>query len=434
MLVPRPLIIELGATLRASDGLRIAAVDVDLDPLDVVRAGVHAFGSAMAFLSPDGASVGGLGVAWEAVASGTDRFLDLDERIREIPDGAVALVGASFAPEGAHDEAWDGYPPGSLVVPQITVVRRGGRSRLIVAVPAGGNPTMTLAALGSLRTPAAVPELRAPELVVEAVPPVDDWRDEVAEAVAAIRGGAMDKVVLARSLRVRTGGALDGASLAAGLRDRYRGCRVFLWQRGEASFVGASPELLVNREGTRFETRPLAGSARRGDDPVEDRRIGDQLLSSEKDLEEHRLVVEDVVERLRPVVASIDRPGHPVLERFSTVQHLATPIAGATDARLLELAQAVHPTPAVAGSPRAEALAFIDKVEAVDRGWYSGLVGWADRTGDGELALSLRCALVRDGSATLFAGNGIVAASDPQTEVQETRLKLRPMLDLLAGA
>jgi menaquinone-specific isochorismate synthase len=279
-----------------------------------------------------------------------------------------------------------------------------------------------------------VPELRAPELVVEAVPPVDDWRDEVAEAVAAIRGGAMDKVVLARSLRVRTGGALDGASLAAGLRDRYRGCRVFLWQRGEASFVGASPELLVNREGTRFETRPLAGSARRGDDPVEDRRIGDQLLSSEKDLEEHRLVVEDVVERLRPVVASIDRPGHPVLERFSTVQHLATPIAGATDARLLELAQAVHPTPAVAGSPRTEALAFIDKVEAVDRGWYAGLVGWADRTGDGELALSLRCALVRDGSATLFAGNGIVAASDPQTEVQETRLKLRPMLDLLAGA
>lgn len=434
MLVPRPLITELGATLRASDGLRVAAVDVDLDPLDVVRAGVHAFGSATAFLSPNGTSVGGLGVAWEAVASGSDRFGTLDARLSEIPPGAVALVGGSFVPEGAHDEAWDGFAPGSVIVPQITVVRSGGRSRLLVAVPAGGNPTMALAALGSLRIPPPVAQMRAPDLVVEAIPPVDDWRDEVAEAVAAIRNGLMDKVVLARSLRVRTGNALEGAALAAGLRDRYPGCRIYLWQRGEASFVGASPELLVRREGGRFETRPLAGSARRGDDPLEDRRIGDELLSSDKDLEEHRLVVEDVVERIRPLVASIDRPGHPTLERFSTVQHLATPIAGATDARLLELAQALHPTPAVAGSPRAEALAFINKVEGIDRGWYAGAVGWADRSGDGELALALRCALVRDGAATLFAGNGIVGASDPASEVQETRLKLRPMLDLLAGA
>ena len=435
MLIPRPLITELGAALRSAPaGVRVASIDLDIDPLDLVRAGVHAFGAASAFLTPNGVSIGGLGVAWEAFASGADRLTDLDQRLAGLPHGAIAMVGGSFSDEGAHDEAWDGFPPATIVVPQITVVRRGGRSRLVVAVPAGGNPTMVLAALASLRPPPPVSTPRATELVVEAMPSIDDWRDEVAEAVAAIRGGSMDKVVLARSVRVRTGAPLDGANLAAGLRDRYPSCRVFLWQRGEAAFVGASPELLVNREGNRFEARPLAGSARRGLDPLEDRRLGDELLASEKDLEEHRLVVEDVVARLKPLAASLDRPSHPVLERFSTVQHLATPIAGATDARLLELAGAVHPTPAVAGSPRAEALSFIRKVERLDRGWYAGMIGWAEPAGDGELALSLRCALVRDGTATLFAGNGIVGASDPQREVDETRLKLRPMLDLLAGA
>ncbi|MDX1691260.1 MAG: isochorismate synthase [Acidimicrobiia bacterium] len=434
MLIPRPVITDLGSRLRSGGaGLRVAVADIDVDPLDLVRAGAHAFGSAAAFLSPDGTSVGGLGVAWETVASGPDRLTRLDAAVAGLPRDAVVLTGAAFSDDGPRDEAWEGFPPAVAVVPQISVVRVGGRSRIVVAVPAGGNPTMVLAALTSLRPVRPAPTTPSPGLTVEAEPEIDVWRDEVADAVAAIRGGAMDKVVLARSLRVRTARPVDPLAIAAGLRDRYPGCRVFLWRRGEAAFVGASPELLVLREGDRFETRPLAGSAGRGDDPDEDRRLGDRLLSSAKDLEEHRLVVEDVVGRLRPLAASLDRPAHPSLERFSTVQHLATPIVGATDARALELAAAVHPTPAVAGSPRSEALAFIDKVEGLDRGWYAGAVGWIDPAGDGELALALRCALVRNGEAVLYAGNGIVADSDPQREVEETRLKLRPMLELLAG-
>jgi isochorismate synthase EntC len=158
------------------------------------------------------------------------------------------------------------------------------------------------------------------------------------------------------------------------------------------------------------------------------------LLASDKDRAEHRWVVRDVARRLAPLADVIDVPPAPRLERLSTVQHLATPITGSGDARLLELVGALHPTPAVGGTPTPEALSFIGKMESVPRGWYSGGIGWLDPGGDGEVALALRCALIRDDEAVVFAGNGIVGASLPEEEVAETRLKLRPMLDLLAAS
>ncbi len=188
------------------------------------------------------------------------------------------------------------------------------------------------------------------------------------------------------------------------------------------------------REAERFQLRPLAGSAPRGATADEDRRLGDGLLASEKDRLEHAIVVDDAVARLEPLSTGISRPAHPIVDRLPTVQHLATPITGTTSARILELVGAVHPTAAVGGSPRAEALGFIDKQEGIDRGWYAGGIGWIDPDGDGDLAVALRCALVRGGHATVYAGNGIVAGSDPDRELAETRLKLRPMLELLTGA
>jgi isochorismate synthase EntC len=159
-------------------------------------------------------------------------------------------------------------------------------------------------------------------------------------------------------------------------------------------------------------------------------------LASTKDRGEHRIVRDEIMRRLEGFTEMIDMPAAPVVDRFTNVQHLATPIAGRVPAGVstLDLAGALHPTPAVGGHPTPAALALMSKLEVIDRGWYAGGIGWVDAAGDGELAVALRCALVRGEAAVLFAGNGIVADSDPEAEVAETRLKLSPLLDLLTEA
>ena len=158
-------------------------------------------------------------------------------------------------------------------------------------------------------------------------------------------------------------------------------------------------------------------------------------MRSPKDRFEHRLVVDDVVDRLRPFVDDVAVPDSPSLKRMATVQHLSTPVAGTLvhPTHVLALADALHPTPAVGGTPRQQSMAFIDKVEGFDRGWYAGGVGWVDGIGDGEFAIALRCGLLEGPQAHVFAGAGIVADSDPDAELLETRLKLRPLLELLAS-
>jgi isochorismate synthase len=253
----------------------------------------------------------------------------------------------------------------------------------------------------------------------------------VAEAVAAIRAGVLSKLVLARAMDLTTGVPIEPFDLVARLRSRYPSSRVFGWSIGQRAFIGASPELLIAREGSRFWTTPLAGSAPRGTTADEDRILSDRLLASEKDRAEHTVVVDDILGRLRTIADALDLPPGPVVQRFATVQHLATQITGTSGATVLDLVDALHPTPAVGGSPTGDALAFIDKAEGLDRGWYAGGVGWASPSGDGEISLALRCALIHDDTARLFAGNGIVAASSAAAEFEETRLKLRPILDLL---
>ncbi len=434
MLISRRTLTEIDEALRTDSGrLRVASVDVDLDPLDLVRAGSEAFGWAGFFASPTGRSIGALGTAATFVASGSGRLQAIDAEIAGLPDGISLLTGFSFDEEGPAGVDWEGFASATAVIPEVSVVRVGGRSSLTVAVRPGSDGRLLLGLLSALRAPADVSEEREVDHTVESRPGPDDWRDLVGEAVGSIGAGVFEKVVLARTVLVHTPRPLGSFDLVAQLRDRYPDCRIFGWQHGESTFLGASPELLISREGERFQLSPLAGSGPRGADADEDRRHGDALLASEKDRLEHSIVVEDAVRRLMPIAHGVTHPSDPVLQRFATVQHLATPITGSTDRRILDLANALHPTAAVGGSPRSEALAFIAKQEGIDRGWYSGGIGWVDAGGDGELAVALRSALVRGDHAIIYAGNGIVDGSDPDEELAETRLKLRPMLDLLTA-
>ena len=173
---------------------------------------------------------------------------------------------------------------------------------------------------------------------------------------------------------------------------------------------------------------PFAGTAPRGRHGAEDTQIAARLLDSAKDREEHRIMVDDILTRLRPHTTGV-AASDPAVERFRHVQHLVTHIEGSCSngINVLGLAGALHPTPAVGGVPLEEALARIGKLEGIDRGWYSGGIGWVSGDGDGEIAIALRCALLRGGVSRLYAGNGIVADSDPDLELEETRWKFRAL-------
>jgi len=218
------------------------------------------------------------------------------------------------------------------------------------------------------------------------------------------------------------------------LREAYPSCYVFAVGRAEATFIAASPELLVRREGHRASTVGLAGSIRRSADPAVDDHLGEQLLQSEKDREENAIVVRRITRALRPHAVWVTAAPEPALIRVANIQHLGTPIRAQLTAPLdaIELAGVLHPTPAVGAEPAAAAK-LIPALEGLDRGWYAGAVGWTDALGDGEFCVGLRCALLRGPLARLYAGCGIVRDSDPAAELAESEVKLAALLPVLAG-
>ena len=265
---------------------------------------------------------------------------------------------------------------------------------------------------------------------VDAVQDLNDWDSAVASALAMIDDGILHKVVLAREVVVEADAPFSIATAAATLRRTQPGCFVF----ADGNFIGASPELLVRRRGADVTSRPMAGTVPRQQSVVDDDAAIAALATSVKDNEEHHYVVDAVVEVLARHCGSLDVSA-PEPVRLTTVTHLTTTITGTLDGTdtpsALELAVALHPTPAVGGTPGAAAVAAIAALEPFDRGRYGGAVGWVDARGDGEFAVALRCAELDGTRARLLAGAGIVAGSDPDLEWAETQAKLEPMLRTL---
>lgn len=272
------------------------------------------------------------------------------------------------------------------------------------------------------------------------VPPLADYEAMVAEALARMSGSALEKVVLARTLDVIADGPIDPVPMLRELA--HRDPRAYLFAvalppgaaEGPRTLLGASPELLLRRDGRTVTANPLAGSAARATDPDEDRARGEALLASAKDRHEHALVVREVAAGLGELCTDLEVPEVPSLVRTATLWHLSTTIRGRVADRrtgALHLASALHPTPAVCGVPRAEAHAAIAEIEPFDRGFYTGMVGWTDVHGDGEWVVALRCGEVADDRVRLYAGAGIVPASVPSAELAETAVKLRTLLDAL---
>ena len=407
----------------------------------------------------------GIGAAVTIEASGTARFATTAAAWRAIAreavsrcmpgalpagsSGPVLLGGFAFDPLSPRTSLWEGFPDGLLIVPRLLLRSAPEGAALTVnTLVRSSNDTEYEAEqlAGDLGRMWAATEQAAPPRRQEATNgsyplsaqdllPAAEWMEQVASTVKLIRAGAFEKVVLARGLRVTSRAPFDTGAILGRLRDSYAGASVFAIQRGRRYFVGATPERLVHVRDGQIRTMALAGSAPRGASEEEDRRLGAQLLRSEKNKQEHAIVVERVREALATFCASVSAAQAPRLLRLTNIQHLETPIAGELlpGRSVLEALEALHPTPAVGGLPGPEALERIRDCEQLDRGWYAGPVGWVDANGNGEFAVALRSALLDGRQATLFAGCGIVADSDPQSEYDESCLKFQAMLRGLSG-
>ena len=358
---------------------------------------------------------------------------------RGLPAGAgpVWLGGFAFAPEGGCvldlvlARARLAGPARALALPQrrasLPHRQRGGRSP-------GTTPDARGAALGR-GSPACAPRRRCrcstrtrpPHAEIRSARPPGDFEAASSAATARIAAGEMSKVVLAREVSSSAAAAHDPAALFGAMREQFPSCFCFCCGTPEAAFIGASPELLVRRSGASVSTVALAGSTRRSSDPAVDDHLGEQLLRSDKDRREQRIVAERIVRALRPHAVWVEAAAEPEIVKVANIQHLATPVIAqlAEPRSAIELAGMLHPTPAVGGEPWPAAAAAIAELEGMDRGWYAGPVGWMDATEDGEFCVALRSALLRDREAHLFAGVGVVAGSDPAAELAETEVKLR---------
>jgi isochorismate synthase len=355
----------------------------------------------------------------------------------------VAVGGFAFDASREPGGLWARLPYG-LVVPRFVYLSSGGSSWISVNL-ASSPDSDALALLPGVaeelsRWLVAFEEAGESEPVAGLTsasdePGRDAWHSAVGEVLEAIDRGEVEKVVLARRVRVVSERPIALPAVLRRLREGYPECTVFAYARGGACLLGATPERLVRLRRGQVAADPLAGSAPRGQDAAEDQRWAAALLADDKERREHSLVVRALAEALTPLCSTLDVPASPSLLRVSNVQHLHSPVRGllSSDYDVLDLVARLHPTPATGGWPVKGALDLIRGLEPFDRGWYAGPVGWVDGRGDGEFAVAIRSAVTSGRMADLFAGCGIVAGSDPEREYAESALKLRAMLWALGG-
>jgi menaquinone-specific isochorismate synthase len=407
-------------TVRLGDGL---------DPLEL--AGDNGF----VWRAPGGALVGTGVAARVPVGTGPGRIEQAAEAVAALLDAVEVAdpAGSGLGPAAVGALPFHPATPGELVVPAL-LLRVGPDGPTWATVTGQGpfDPPDAAELLARLRAGAAGGGPWPAARRLDGAGGLAWWRAAVQAALETIGSGRLDKVVLAREATVEADRPFPRPELLRRLRERAGGS-TYLYASG--GFLGASPELLVRRQGRVAVSRPMAGTVPRGASAADEAEGLARLTGSPKEAVEHRLVVDAVAEVLAKVADRVE-VGRPEVVRLATVAHLATEVTADLTGPLptaLELAGLLHPTPAVGGSPRDAALATIAALEPFDRGRYAGPVGWVDGTGDGEWAVALRCAALDGRRARLLAGAGIVPGSDPDAEWAEIEDKLRAMLEVLLG-
>jgi len=393
----------------------------------------------------------GVGEAIEITAGGPFRFRKAASELQDIMNSAIIetdnatgpifLGGFRFSPEQRIVQPWREFHDGLLTLPRWMIVSDpNGQCTLTVNVTVNErtkleNMLKQLAVESTMIFDGHELLQSPPTTSVKIRPTADGWGKKVMRALDAINAGKVSKVTLARTLKIHSETSIFPEAVLRSLITNYPECRTFAFYRRGRTFVGASPEELVSLNGTHVASTCLAGSAPRGESEKSDADFSNWLLNDEKERREHQVVVDWVRDRMGVLCNELDCNHTPYILKLGNVQHLATDFIGirAEGRRILDFVEALHPTPAVGGMPLAPALEMITKLERFDRGWYTGPVGWIDGNGNGEFAIAIRCALLRKNEAILYAGDGIVAGSDPGTEDRETAMKFRPLLTALGA-
>ncbi len=393
----------------------------------------------------------GTGVAVRFLGRGPKRFEDLAGRFNQLTESwetfcigteavaPVAFTGFCFDKDEEPGSRWLGLPNAMIVVPSVLYRRHRGQAVLTFSAGLAACPTRAM-------TPAQQVDAWMGELdslIADSSDKVNDpaplqlarseredgWKARLEKALSAIRGGQVDKLVMTREARFCSSRPVDCARVFRALEAGHPECTQFAVCQQGGSLLGVSPERLISVRGNDVLSDALAGTTPRGRDPEEDDLLATRLLDDEKTREEHRIVVDQVINSLVPACTTLEAPGAPNLMRLPRIQHLWSPVRGRrrVGVGVLDLAAALHPTPAVGGSPRAEALGWLLNQNESRRGWYTGAFGWLDAAGDGELSVVLRCGVINGTQVDLYAGAGIVADSDPDQELAETEWKLLTM-------
>lgn len=416
---------------------RERVIQVPLDDADPLGALSWVPDDAVYWCAPSGLRTVGFGVSARLVASGRGRFHEIGVAAQALFDRLdtsacttpVRLhVGCAFGDRIGPDGRWAGFAAADALLPAVTVqetptgwvLRVAVTQRTVFPVLAG---QLRRVLRGVASAPAAHGRLPDEARYAGA----GNYRDLVRDIVRRIESGQAQKIVAARRTDVSVDRAVRDADAVDRLDRAYPGCFRFMFRRGESTFVGASPEPLVRLSGRSVDTVALAGSA----SATVEGEVA--LRASAKDAAEHAHVVEHIRHALGPFCRALEVGAEPRIRRLRHIVHLETPVSGELrePVHVLRLVAALHPTPAVGGVPAETALAWIERCEEADRGWYSGPVGWFDSEGDGELAVAIRSGLVRGSSASIWAGAGIVDGSDAELEDAETQQKLRPLLHAL---
>jgi menaquinone-specific isochorismate synthase len=444
---------ERGAPALLSHG---EALSYAPDPLAFLQQASSARSRCVLWARPASrVALAGAGAAVTIRADGAGRFGVVSSAVREVQDRLVRsgvasrfplIGGFAFAAEPEHSTLWGDFPDALLVAPEILL--QVDDQSAIVRVTLSVDPRAEGRAIArqlsdrleAAREWAAAPLVMPPgSLQVNSYssPAVPAWESSVATAVSLIHSGLLDKIVLAREERLLAATPFAPVDALIRLREHDAAATLFAMQAGASWFIGATPERLVRLDDGQVDVTCLAGSIGMGGSVAERDALAARLLASEKDRQEHEIVVQSTTAALAEVCDDVTRlPGTPRVAPARSVQHLETPLRAhlSRTGTVLDLVERLHPTPAVGGYPRDVALPLLRELEEIERGWYAGPIGWTDLDGSGEFAVAIRSALLNGSRASLFAGCGIVGGSIPAAEYEETRLKLQPMIAALGAA
>ncbi|WP_069132720.1 isochorismate synthase [Rhodohalobacter halophilus] len=407
-------------------------------------------------------AIAAAGCIRELKSTGKDRFGEISAQTRSMKNqieaytaikhsmaGPLFLGGYSFSDHNIG-KVWKKFGGARFVLPEWLIVKNGQLHLLTLTIDRRNcSPdeiyqviisriTDFLNLSGRLQDkPLKEPKSSSILCTLQSPEDKQKWVKKVDRARKMISAEKFEKIVLARSVDVESKHKPVFTLLTHKLRQKYPECFNFMIQKDEeTAFIGATPERLASFRNQVFMTEGLAGSTSRGKSAIEDEVLAKDLLQSRKDREEHQFVVKAIQENLEPLSEKIENPEMPQIKKLKNVQHLFTPISASIKkgVQIHDLIRELHPTPAVGGFPREEAVSYIHEIEQIDRGWYAAPVGWFNLNGCGEFAVAIRSALLHQNRATLYAGCGIVADSDPDKEWNETLLKFRPMMESLTGS